>query len=549
MRKRSLLKKFVAAAATAAVLIGAMGTTAAASGYGGTGDTKGSITVHKYSKVTQATTTNPTGEELTSTAGLGTPLSGAGYTLYKLTMPTLTSGQVLTDVYTTSISSDKATATVTINLAGGGTVQATAAKAAGESYTDATGTVVFGTGSTLDQGYYLLVESTVPAGYTADDPTIISLPLTNAAGTGYVYDVHVYPKNVSSIPITKILDDTSKTYAVGDDIGFTIDAAFQNDEAAPNKVDSIDDLKAGSNYGVMRVTDTLVGSLVYDSSKVYYLTETNKKIELTPVADYTLTTTGSEYVWALTNTGIDKIINNEATEGKGVTLEINIQATVQISDEALTNKASSFVKKANATTDPIKPPTTPDVIVPTGEVVVNKTMSDNTALAGAEFALATNAAATSFLLVDGTTVDNITSLAQLQAEIATRKAAGNPLKEIVVATTVVKGTQGYAVFSGLPYDKTAGTTYRLVEVAAPSGYQLKEAAVNADLPDGIDAGKLATVTATIKNYRTDEVDPDNPKFSLPLTGGTGTLLFTIIGLLIMAATVIVYIHSKKKTNA
>ena len=547
MRKRSLLKKFVAAA-TAAVLIGAMGITAAASGYGGTGDTKGSITVHKYSKVTQATGTNPTGEELTSTTGLGTPLSGAGYTLYKLTMPTLTSGQVLTDVYTSSISGDSGT--VTITLAGGGTVQATAAKAAGESYTDATGTVVFGTGSTLDQGYYLLVESTVPAGYTADDPTIISLPLTNAAGTGYVYDVHVYPKNVSSIPITKTLDDTSQTYAVGDDIGFTIDAAFQNDEAAPNTVNSIDDLKAGSNYGVMRVTDTLVGSLVYKTSTVHYLTETNKKILLTPVADYTLTITGSKYVWELTNTGIDKIINNEATEGKGVTLEINIQATVQISDEALTNQASSFVKKANATTDPINPPPiTPPVVVPTGEVVVNKTMSDNTALAGAQFALATNAAATSFLLVDGTTVDNITSLAQLQAEIATRIAVGDTLKEIVVATTVVKGTQGYAVFSGLPYDKTAGTTYRLVEVAAPSGYQLKEAAVNADLPDGIDAGKLATVTATIKNYRTDEVDPDNPKFSLPLTGGTGTLLFTIIGLLIMAATVIVYIHSKKKTNA
>jgi len=548
MRKRSLLKKFVAAAATAAVLIGAMGTTAAASGYGGTGDTKGSITVHKYSKVTQATGTNPTGEAISDTAGLGTPLSGAGYTLYKLTMPTLTSGQVLTDVYTSSISGDSGT--VTITLAGGGTVQATAAKVAGQSYTDATGTVVFGTGSTLDQGYYLLVESTVPAGYTADDPTIISLPLTNAAGTGYVYDVHVYPKNVSSIPITKTLDDTSQTYAVGDDIGFTIDAAFQNDEAAPNTVNSIDDLKAGSNYGVMRVTDTLVGSLVYDSSTVHYLTETNKKILLTPVADYTLTTTGSKYVWELTNTGIDKIINNEATEGKGVTLEINIQATVQISDEALTNQASSFVKKANATTDPINPPPiTPPVVVPTGEVVVNKTMSDNTALAGAQFALATNEAATSFLLVDGTTVDNITSLAKLQAEIATRKAAGNPLKEIVVATTVVKGTQGYAVFSGLPYDKTAGTTYRLVEVAAPSGYQLKEAAVNADLPNGFDDGKLATVTATIKNYRTDEVDPDNPKFSLPLTGGTGTLLFTIIGLLIMAATVIVYIHSKKKTNA
>jgi len=544
MRKNSLLKKLVAVAATAAVLIGTVGATAEASEYGGTGSEKGSITVHKYSKVTQSSTTNPTGEELSDTAGLGTPLSGAGYTLYKLTMPTLAADEVLTDDYTFDSSTGEVT--ITTNQ---GTVTATAAKVAGESYTDSTGTLVFGQNaskeSTLDQGYYLLEESTVPDGYRADAPTIISLPLTNAEGNGYVYDIHVYPKNVSDIPITKILDDTSKTYKVGDPVSFTIDAAFQNKETDPNNVDTIDDLKSGSNYGTMRITDELVSSLAYTSSTVHYLTDTNKKIALTEDTHYTLTVTGNKYVWQLTNTGIDYIIDNAGTNGKGVTLEVNVKATVQVSNEAVTNTASSYVQKAGVTDEP-EEPTTPEVKVPTGQVVVSKTISDGvTALAGAKFALAANAEATSFLLTDGTTADGITSLAKLLEEIA-RREADTALANIVTATTT---NTGYAIFAGLDYNTTDGSIYRLVEVKAPDGYQLKEAAIVANLASGTVAGETATITVLVKNYRTDEIDPDNPKFSLPLTGGSGTLLFTIIGILIMAATVIVYIRSKKRSNA
>ena len=168
-----------------------------------------------------------------------------------------------------------------------------------------------------------------------------------------------------------------------------------------------------------------------------------------------------------------------------------------------------------------------------------------TALAGAKFALAANAEATSFLLTDGTTADGITSLAKLLEEIA-RREADTALANIVTATTT--GT-GYAIFAGLDYNTTDGSTYRLVEVKAPDGYQLKEAAIVANLASGTGAGETATITVLVKNYRTDEIDPDNPKFSLPLTGGSGTLLFTIIGILIMAATVIVYIRSKKRSNA
>jgi len=551
MRKRSLLKKLVAAAAAAAVFIGAMGTTAKADDYAGAGDTKGSITVHKYSKVTESSTTNPTGEELASTDGLGTPLSGVGYTLYKLTMPALGTNEELTDDYTSTIDSAAGTGTVTITT-NQGTVTANAVKVEGETFTDVNGRLAFGkdasSTSTLEQGYYLLVESTVPSGYTAADPAIISLPLTNAAGSGYVYDIHVYPKNVSNIAITKILDDTGKTYKVGDEVSFTIDAAFANEEST-DQVTSVDDLRISGNYGEMRITDELVSSLVYGSSTVYYLTDTNQKIQLTDPTHYTLTNTGNKYVWELTDAGIDYIIDNEAANGKGTTLEVNIKATIQVSDEALTNKASSYVKKAGSTNEP-EEPETPEVIVPTGEVIVNKTTSDGaTPLAGAEFALATNAEATSFLLVDGTTVDNITSLAQLQQEIETRANDSDPTNDIVIATTVVDGTKGYAIFSGLSYNETSGSIYKLVEVAAPTGYQMKEAAIDATLASGTPEGEVATITVNVKNYATDEVDPDNPKFSLPLTGGNGTLLFTIIGILIMAATVIVYIRSKRRTNA
>jgi len=454
MRKRSLLKKLVAAAAAAAVFIGAMGTTAKADDYAGAGDTKGSITVHKYSKVTESSTTNPTGEELASTDGLGTPLSGVGYTLYKLTMPALGTNEELTDDYTSTIDSAAGTGTVTITT-NQGTVTANAVKVEGETFTDVNGRLAFGkdasSTSTLEQGYYLLVESTVPSGYTAADPAIISLPLTNAAGSGYVYDIHVYPKNVSNIAITKILDDTGKTYKVGDEVSFTIDAAFANEEST-DQVTSVDDLRISGNYGEMRITDELVSSLVYGSSTVYYLTDTNQKIQLTDPTHYTLTNTGNKYVWELTDAGIDYIIDNEAANGKGTTLEVNIKATIQVSDEALTNKASSYVKKAGSTNEP-EEPETPEVIVPTGEVIVNKTTSDGaTPLAGAEFALATNAEATSFLLVDGTTVDNITSLAQLQQEIETRANDSDPTNDIVIATTVVDGTKGYAIFSGLSYN-------------------------------------------------------------------------------------------------
>lgn len=555
MRKNSLLKKFAAVAAAAAVIVGTLGITVTASDYEGAGDDKGSITVYKYSRVSQSNTTNPSGEKVVDTSGFGTPLSGVGYTLYKLAPLHLNEGEVVTEDYSSVIDEATGTGTVTI-ITNQGTINVSAVKEEGEFFTDPDGKIVFGKSesgdSLLDQGHYLLVESTPPDGYEEAEPAIISLPLTKSTGDGYVYDIHVYPKNISNLPITKIIDDTSKTYKVGDQISFTIDAALKNDAATPNTVTSVNDLRnptapVGEKYGQVKIIDKLVSSLVYDSSTVHYLTDTSKKIPLTIGTHYTLDNT-NPYVWELTEAGIDYIIDNEGTNGKAITLEVNIVATIQVSDEQITNQASSFVKKAGATEDP-EPPITPPVVVPTGEVIINKTNSDGTEpLAGAKFAIATNEAATSFLLSDGTTVDNITSLAQLKAKIAEHEASST-LANIVVATTVINGTKGHAAFSGLKYDKDNGSVYKLVEIEAPAGYQLKEASIDATLVSGTPDGQVATYSANVKNYKDDQIDPDNPKFALPLTGGSGTLLFTLIGIVIMAATVIIYLRSKSKKKA
>lgn len=64
--------------------------------------------------------------------------------------------------------------------------------------TDANGEV------TLDnakQGLWLIVETKVPANvHTTTDPFFVTTPMTNNTGSGWFYDVHVYPKNQTNIP-------------------------------------------------------------------------------------------------------------------------------------------------------------------------------------------------------------------------------------------------------------------------------------------------------------------------------------------------------------
>ena len=113
------------------------------------------------------------------------------------------------------------------------------------------------------------------------------------------------------------------------------------------------------------------------------------------------------------------------------------------------------------------------------------------------------------------------------------------------------GVPGKLLESGLPTDvngvatfekyEANGTnyTYYLVETQAPSGYNLLDNAVAVNFTD-------AAVEATAGIYTVDVENSDG--FQLPITGGTGTVIFTVIGIVLMGGAVVLFVVSRKRSK-
>ena len=101
--------------------------------------------------------------------------------------------------------------------------------------------------------------------------------------------------------------------------------------------------------------------------------------------------------------------------------------------------------------------------------------------------------------------------------------------------TDANGTATFAKYeaNGTNYD------YYLVETQAPSGYNILDYAVKVNFTD-------AEVEATNGVY-TVEV-PNSSGIQLPITGGTGTVIFTIIGIALMVGAVVLFVVSRKKAK-
>ena len=102
-------------------------------------------------------------------------------------------------------------------------------------------------------------------------------------------------------------------------------------------------------------------------------------------------------------------------------------------------------------------------------------------------------------------------------------------------TTDANGTATFAKYeaNGTNYD------YYLVETRAPSGYNILDNAVKVNFTD-------TEVEATAGVY-TVKV-PNSSGILLPITGGTGTVIFTIIGIALMVGAVVLFVVSRKKAK-
>lgn len=403
--------------------------------------------------------------------------------------------------------------------------------------TDDKGEAVF---DNLDLGYYLVVETKTPetpeAGkpngktqYVASAPFFVAIPTSNTTSgptdemtdtttTSWVYDVTAKPKNEEVGIDKKIVEKngTNKekdTVAVGDTINYEITST------SPKYTKEYFKSGGADNDPTYKIHDILSDGLTLNANTIKVTVDGT---ELNP-------TTGSTTWYKLTPEAHKFDIEftvDFLKEYKGATVKVNYSVTVNenavVGTAGNTNDVSlDYSRKPDDPTTGVPGKTTPKVY--TYGLVVNKIDGkEKNPLSGAEFKL-------------------------YKVENGEEKPITN-LKGVTNGTYTT-GENGVVTFDGLDVG-----TYKLEEVKAPKDYTLLKDKIEFTItdanpgPDGVidgNSSEKVTVNGTDTGRLTTTIT-NNKGFNLPSTGGMGTYIFTIGGLVVMAGAVLLLVSSKKK---
>ena len=269
------------------------------------------------------------------------------------------------------------------------------------------------------------------------------------------------------------------------------------------------------------VSDLLADGLTLDTASIAV------KIDGVAVdaAAYTLDTTATTGYTFKFSVSTDQYTNNWSANG-GKQLVITYTATLNNNDTTAVN-----VKETNTVTfdysnypyvENSHAQKTATVDVTTFAIKIDKYVNgdDSTKLAGAKFDLYRTATT---------------------AEVGAGLAVTIPhttIEGILLESGLTTDANGAATFAkyeanGTKYD------YYLVETQAPSGYNILDNAVKLNFTDADVAGTAGVYTVKV---------PNSSGIQLPITGGTGTVIFTIIGIALMVGAVVLFVVSRKKAK-
>lgn len=424
--------------------------------------------------------------------------------------------------------------------------------------------------SDMEQGLYLIVETRVPENVTSTcNPFFVSLPMTTIDGAAWNYDVTVYPKNQTGNPTldktvredknstgknTGSLTDIADGYAhtASASIGDTVD--YQIISTLPTITSKASVL---SEYTYV---DTLSKGIKYNKNDVviefFRDAGCTDKIATWAVNSGKFTVgyddTANTMTIRMTDTGLSEI-NEAATvytssvkRGySGCTMRITYAATLTADaatygDRDNPNKVKLTWKRTNTTYYD----TLEDCChVYTYGIDVLKQFSDNGG----------NLRNVKFRLHNDT--DDVFVIADLKDGVYYAKGFAAKKAD---ATTFVPNVQGHVVVKGLEDD-----TYSLTETATDKGYILLKEAVKIVIITKENGAceqcgaKLLTAAGTVNGKAGSMTDGNaivpltvvnNPGFDLPKTGGYGTWMFTIGGVVLLGAAAFIVIRSRKHKN-
>ena len=362
----------------------------------------------------------------------------------------------------------------------------------------------------LSMGTYLVL---VENGYRVYTPVVVNLTPTydEDTGTWSLEAVEAEADIKSTTPtITKTFSDNTETsadnYSTADTvISFTIIADVPNYET-----DSL-----STTY---IIEDTLGGGLSLNRNtgytKVYGITGSTET-ELSSSA-YTLTTSASKLTIEF---NYDEISSYEQIKVT-YSARFGSHSTLVLGSDGNTNTATliysnnPYVASSTTTQD------SDELTVYTYGLEILKVDKSDTSvvLEGAEFELQDSEGNTLyFALEDGIYIVQ-------------------PSNFEGVESTLVTDENGLITVYGLDEG-----TYYLTETKAPSDYTISTSTVTIEIVDEDLDGIIDTDTDAVYNI----TFPNSSSFSLPLTGGTGTIIFVVAGIVFIGVGIILIFKKKK----
>ena len=429
--------------------------------------------------------------------------------------------------------------------------------------TDATG---YTSASNMEQGLYLVVETRVPENVTSTcNPFFVSLPMTTIDGAAWNYDVTVYPKNQTGNPTldktvreeknstgknTGSLTDITDGYAhtatasAGDVVDYQIISTLPTITSKASSLSEYTYVDTMSK-GIRHNKNDVVIEFFRDAGCTDKITTWEESSGKFAVA---YDDAANTMAIRMTESGLSEI-NEAATvytdsvkRGySDCTMRISYAATLtadaKMGDTDNPNEVELTWRRTNNTYfDTLK-----DCChVYTYGVDVLKRFSDNGGnMKNVKFRLH-NDSDDCYIIAD------LKDGAYYAKGFAAKKAD---------ATTFIPNAQGQIVVKGLEDD-----AYSLTEIATDKGYVLLKDAVKIVIKTAENGtceqcgAKLLTASATVngKDVTMSEgntVVPltvvNNPGFDLPKTGGYGTWMFTIGGVVLLGAAAFIVIRSRK----
>lgn len=456
--------------------------------------------------------------------------------------------------------------------------------------TDANG---FAAATNLDLGLYLIVETKVPANVSETvEPFFVSVPMTDVEGESWFYDVTLYPKNQTDIP------DLDKLVRQHDDAALYNKKEY-TDTATGSEGDVMDyifvshlpKIDSKSTYLEMYTfEDRMDKGLSYNKDVTIYFYHTEAEARANDPSKAYVTwkqNTGmfteyyegsnSEYnkmIVTPTEAGLRTI--NPALSQKWMVVSysatVNSDATVALGDTGNTNdvlltwrrtnmmkydiledKARVYTFGINLKKEFTTSDKTPD---PTKVQFVLQNKTDG------HYVTAKQASAGVYYVTDATKGDDEDAGTKFSpANDGSLIVNGLEANEYVL--TEIKTSEGYSLLKQ-PITVNIKCTDDSITATKTTLYDIfdKNANVNKTVIDVRNEDASATVDGSAtamsvhvarnnlqsNNARVDITVTNTPSFKLPMTGGTGTILFTIGGC-VLALGGVALITGKKKKKA